>query len=403
MIAGPALRDVKLHREPAGALLQRHRILDAWFPARYSLDLYKGCPAACLYCPATFMPQLRPVFHYENVLPKLAAELAALQIAQSQTNANHPHAELIGLGAGFHDPFSPSLQALAPQLLMRVLAALHEHGHRALSVTKYPTTLVELMDAHVGHAAFTAGAGLPLVVSAFTLMEAAEATVLEPKLPAVQERLTALQELHQRGVPLGALILSLAPWDIAAETERLLELVQQLKTVGVNFIMLTFPFAETRTQLYQQLTAAQPAVPSLKRFAAAAKQFYAKPGTLSAAAQGTLALEQTFREKLRNLTLFFMPPPPFYRNWLSVKDLATVTLIQLYYLLLAMGKRRAFFRLAAYQLSIMTETNFQMMLREQTLHLVPGIGTYTEQLILKMTLKNDFTTFDQMLLQWYQL
>ncbi|BBM89856.1 hypothetical protein COTS27_01569 [Spirochaetota bacterium] len=403
--------------EDPGTLLKKNSVLDGWFPLRYSLDIYKTCnEKGGYYNTAVGVgggSGAARIKVYSNVLEHLNKELPALKhqithaanrtIVTGDYDNTQTMTPLIGLGSHFNDPFMPLPAHIKHVGGGEVLAKLMYAGYRGLVLTRNPQRLTSLIEAYKDRNRFPtkyfAQENLPIVITAFTLAaNEEERTLLEPPSPSLTERMTALNALHHLGVPLGALILSLAPWEEGVEWARLEKLLTRLYEVGVNFMMLTFLFANQTKQVYRHLYKRRDVCHSLAKFAPIAEK---KPEHTYDFTSAKHKLERLFRNRMRELGLVFMPPAHFYRSHLSIKDRIAVTLIQMYYLLKELGRRRAFLRNASYHLSLMHENEFAELIRTHKLATLPGIGAYTERIILKMALKNDYEEFDKILMEWY--
>jgi len=202
------------------------RVRTPGLPYRWLANPYRGAPHPCAYCLGTGRHELRGhagLAEFEartvvkpNAPAVLRSELAALQ-----------EPGVLGLGAAY-DPYGPAelRYRLTQQALEIALAA----GQPVCVVTN---SALVLRDAGLlGDLAV--GPGVQVVV---TLSSFDEATWrhLEPEASTPAGRLTAIERLHQAGVPVGVALAPIIP-DFNDSEDKLAALASAAASAGARFL-----------------------------------------------------------------------------------------------------------------------------------------------------------------------
>jgi DNA repair photolyase len=206
-------RRMGVHYVPHAAKTALQRVQG--MPFAWSLNPYRGCRHACIYCYArvthTYLGYEDPadfdrLVLYKEELPKvLAAELA-------RRRTSLPGVVAIGTAT---DPYQP-LEA-RERLTRRCLEILLRHGAAVTVTTKSPLVLrdLDLLQA------FAAYGGIRVHITV-TVLDDALWRLLEPHTPAPAGRLRTLARLAAAGIPCSVFVAPVVPQLTEQEAERVL-------------------------------------------------------------------------------------------------------------------------------------------------------------------------------------
>jgi DNA repair photolyase len=201
-------------------------------PFRWTINPYRGCAHACVYCFArpthTYLDfNAREDFEREIVVKVNLPEVLRVELGRPSWKREH-----VALGTNT-DPYQwvESRYRLMPE----VWAALLESGTPCSVLTKSPLLLrdVDVMRRLSERVGFTANLSVP------TLDERAWRAT-EPHTPHPRKRLEAVAELVRAGIPAGVLIAPLMPGinDRPDQVERILDLAAEAGAGRVGGVAL---------------------------------------------------------------------------------------------------------------------------------------------------------------------
>jgi DNA repair photolyase len=187
-------------------------------PFRWTINPYRGCAHACVYCFArpthTYLDfNAREDFEREIVVKVNLPEVLRVELARPSWKREH-----VALGTNT-DPYQwvESRYRLMPE----VWAALLQSGTACSVLTKSPLVLrdIDVLRRLSERGGFTANLSVP------TLDEQAWRAT-EPHTPHPRKRLEAVAELVRAGIPTGVLVAPLMPGinDRPEQVERILEM-----------------------------------------------------------------------------------------------------------------------------------------------------------------------------------
>jgi DNA repair photolyase len=205
-----------------------NRVPDASrMPFRYTVNPYRGCSHACVYCFA------RPTHEYLNLdsgrdfESRIVVKVNAVERLRSELASPRWDAELIALGTNT-DPYQPCEGRY--RLTRGIVEALTEAGNPFSIVTKSPLVL---RDLDVLERA--AADGLVHVDLSIGCIDRDAWRLTEPSAPSPQRRLATVSALNAAGVPCGVLVAPVLP-GISDRDEQLDRLVAACVHAGAASI-----------------------------------------------------------------------------------------------------------------------------------------------------------------------
>jgi DNA repair photolyase len=218
--------------EHAKSIISRNDSPD--IPFDQSINPYRGCGHACVYCYA------RPAHAYVNLSPGLDFETKlfykdnAAELLRKELSQPRYVCKTINLGANT-DPYQPIERKL--KVTRSILEVLQEFRHPVTIVTKG-----HLVERDVDILAAMARDNLASVHVSVTTLDSDLKRILEPRAPAAAARLHAIRTLHAEGVPVGALVAPVIPAINDHEIEHILAAVAQAGARTAGYVMLRLPY-----------------------------------------------------------------------------------------------------------------------------------------------------------------
>jgi DNA repair photolyase len=201
-------------------------------PFRYTINPYRGCSHACVYCFA------RPTHTYldfnarEDFEREIVVKVNVPELVRAETSRPSWRREHVALGTNT-DPYQWVESRY--ELMPGIWEALRDSDTPCSVLTKSPLLLrdIDLLRELAERVGFTANLSIP------TLEEKAWRAT-EPHTPHPRKRLEAVAELARAGIPTGVLIAPLIPGvnDRAGEIERILELATEAGAGHVGGVAL---------------------------------------------------------------------------------------------------------------------------------------------------------------------
>jgi len=202
-------------------------------PFDRSINPYRGCEHGCIYCFA------RPNHAYLGLSPGLDFE--------TQLFAKHRAPELlraalakpgykpatIALGANT-DPYQPIERKLG--ITRRLLEVFSETRHPVCIITKSALVLrdLDILEEMARH-------DLVRVCLSLTTLDPRLARIMEPRAAQPKQRLRAMRELSQAGVPVAILTAPIIPAINDVEIEALLEAGAEAGASSASWVLLRLP------------------------------------------------------------------------------------------------------------------------------------------------------------------
>ncbi len=201
-------------------------------PFRYTINAYRGCTHACLYCFArpthTYLDfNAHEDFEREIVVKVNAPELVRAELGRPSWKGEH-----VALGTNT-DPYQWVEGRY--RLMPGIWEAMRDFANPCSVLTKSPLLLrdLELMKQLVEVTDFTANLSVP------TLDEKAWRET-EPHTPHPRKRLEAVGELNRAGIPTGVLVAPLIPGvnDAPEQVEEILQLAGEAGAQSIGGVGL---------------------------------------------------------------------------------------------------------------------------------------------------------------------
>lgn len=192
---------------------------------RYTINPYRGCSHACVYCFA------RPTHEYlglgigEDFERRIVVKVNAVELAKAELSSPRWRGDLVAMGTNT-DPYQHAEGKY--HLTKGIIGALSERRNPFSILTKSTLVLrdIELLSEAARHA------HVQVNLSIGTLdREVWKAT--EPGTPPPDRRLEAVRRLNQAGVPCGVLIAPVLP-GLSDSTEQVTEVAGACKAAGAN-------------------------------------------------------------------------------------------------------------------------------------------------------------------------
>ena len=197
-----------------------------FFPFEYTINCYRGCSHACVYCFA------RPSHDYlglgigEDFDRKIVVKVNAAELAKAQTEpriwAGHP----IAMGTNT-DPYQPAEGKY--RLTRGVVEVLTERSNPFSVLTKSP---LALRDRHL----FAEAARRAEVTVSFSVgtLDTDVWRRTEPGTPHPKKRLEAVSKLKELGIPSGVLVAPLLP-GISDSPRQIGRVMRACRDAGADF------------------------------------------------------------------------------------------------------------------------------------------------------------------------
>ena len=196
------------------------------FPFQYTINCYRGCSHACVYCFA------RPSHDYlglglgKDFDTKIVVKINAVELTRAQTAPRHWAGHPIAMGTNT-DPYQPAEGKY--RLTRGVVEVLAERANPFSILTKSPLVL---RDRHL-LADAARRADITVSFSVGTLdTEVWKRT--EPGTPHPRRRMEAVAKLKELGIASGVLVAPLLP-GISDSPRQVAEVMRACRDVGADF------------------------------------------------------------------------------------------------------------------------------------------------------------------------
>jgi DNA repair photolyase len=227
----PASPKTVVHSEQAKSIISRNDSPD--IPFDQSINPYRGCEHGCPYCYA------RPSHAYLNLSPgldfetQLFAKRNAVTLLRSELRARGYKPSPINFGANT-DPYQPLEKT--ERLTRQCIELLASCNHPLTIVTKNA-----LVTRDIDVLAPMAQKKLVQVFVSITQLDNDLTRILEPRASSPANRLRAVRELSDAGIPVGVLVAPIIPFINDEYIERVLEASRAAGAVSAGYTIVRLP------------------------------------------------------------------------------------------------------------------------------------------------------------------
>jgi DNA repair photolyase len=199
----------------------------SYVPFRWSINPYRGCSSACVYCFARKTHTYLDLDYGEDFNTKIVVKVNAPELLRKELTAKKWTGEHIAMGTNV-DPYQ---RAEGRYKLMRgILEALRDFANPFSILTKW-TMITRDLDL-LTQCAEVADVGTNLSVGC---VDESYWKAIEPGTPSPMRRLEAVRRLNEAGVPCGVLMAPIVPF--ISDTEEMMErTVRAIADAGATHI-----------------------------------------------------------------------------------------------------------------------------------------------------------------------
>ncbi|MCF2138108.1 MAG: hypothetical protein K9W43_12830 [Candidatus Thorarchaeota archaeon] len=237
----------------AKTLLSSISYADSWFHTNCSLNAYRGCEFACVYCDGMsehyhvddFQTHVRVKANAPEILRRELKKMGFSSRSSLETESLLPFLDdedtdttlssrrgiVIGISGGVSDAYQPAEEKY--RITRRILEVLLDFELPVFILTKSTLVLRDLDLLKEIHKMSFAN-----VCFTITLHDEEIKRVFEPKSPATWERFVALKKLRRAGIFGGVMALPIIP-GIGTSEENIRGLVRETKKAGGEFIQFS--------------------------------------------------------------------------------------------------------------------------------------------------------------------
>lgn len=221
-----------IHIETARSIISHNESPDLRFDQ--SINPYRGCEHGCIYCYA------RPSHSYLNLSPgmdfetQIFAKRNAADLLRKELGKRGYKASAINLGANT-DPYQPIEKTEC--ITRRLIEVLNECNHPLTIVTKNA-----LICRDIDLLAPMAARNLVNVFVSISQLDNELTRILEPRASTPANRLRAVRELADAGIPTTVLVAPIIPFINDEFIERVLEASHEAGAVCGSYTVVRLPY-----------------------------------------------------------------------------------------------------------------------------------------------------------------
>ena len=221
-----------IHIEQARSIISHNESPDLRFTQ--SINPYRGCEHGCIYCYA------RPTHSYLNLSPgmdfetQLFAKRNAAELLRKELGKRGYEISAINLGANT-DPYQPIEKT--ERITRSVIEVLAECNHPLTIVTKNA-----LICRDIDLLAPLAARNLVNVFVSISQLDNDLTRILEPRASTPANRLRAVRELTDAGIPTSVLVAPIIPFINDEFIERVLEAAAEAGALCGSYTVIRLPY-----------------------------------------------------------------------------------------------------------------------------------------------------------------
>lgn len=353
----------------AKTVLRKHKRIDSWFVARYSMNFYRGCTHNCAYCDGR-----TDGYYVKGEFGKdISVKTNTIEILDKELNPEKKRKPLtpgfILLGGGVSDSYQPIEKKY--QISRKALEIISKYNYPVQILTK--STLVErdmdlLLEINQKSKA--------IVNFSFSSANDEISHYFEPGVPLPSERLETIAKFKSKGISCGVFLMPVIPFITDTEFE-IENTVKQVKQAGADFIIfsgMTLKEGTQKNYFYNTLNKSYPWL--IENY----NKIYLGSEWGQATDSYYKNLSMVFNKAISKHQLPQRIPARLFNNILYENDLIIVMLEQIDYLLKNKGESSPY-GYAAYSISKLTEPISTI---KNNLQQLKGVGSFTEKIILEI-------------------
>ena len=227
----PPEASVEVYEESSGSILSRNDSPD--LPFTWSVNPYRGCQHACIYCYARTYHEYLGLGAGSDFETKLVVKRNAPELLRKAFRAKKWTGEFVNF-SGVTDCYQPIEACYG--ITRGCLEVCVEHRNPAMVVTK---GVLVMRDADVlARLNRCAGAG---VIMSIPFADVETSKLIEPQAPAPARRFEAMRRLHEAGVPVGIFLSPIIPGLNDKDIPQILEQAAACGAQSAGFTPLRLP------------------------------------------------------------------------------------------------------------------------------------------------------------------
>lgn len=353
----------------AKTVLSKHKRIDSWFVARYSMNFYRGCHHNCSYCDGR-----ADGYYVKGEFGKdVSVKTNAIEILDKELNPEKKRKPLtpgfILLGGGVSDSYQPIEKKY--EISRKALELILKYNYPVQILTK--STLVErdmdlLIEINKKSKA--------IVNFSFSSANDEISSYFEPGVSLPSERLETITKFKNNGINCGVFLMPVIPFITDSEFE-IENTIKKVKQAGADFIIFSGMTLKEGTQKDYFFNILNKSYPWLIENY---KEIYSANEWGQASDSYYQNLAKVFNTAISKHKLPQRIPASLYKKVLYENDLITVMLEQIDYI--QKSKREPSpYGFAAYSVSQLKEPISNI---KNNLQQLKGVGKFTERIILEI-------------------
>ena len=220
-------------RDDSRSIIARNESPDVPFDA--SINPYRGCEHGCIYCYARTYHEYLGFSAGLDFETRILVKEDAPELLRRELGSPRWRPQVLGI-SGATDPYQPVERKL--ELTRRCLQVLVEHRNPASIVTKNAlvTRDGDLLAELAGFDAASVALSIPTLDGDLT-------RIMEPRTSHPRERLRAVHQLAEKGIPCGVMVAPVIPGLTDHEIPAIVEASAKAGAIFAIWLMLKLPGA----------------------------------------------------------------------------------------------------------------------------------------------------------------
>lgn len=361
------------------SILNKHKFVDDWTASKSSMNLYRGCEHACVYCDGRNEKYYVKGDFGEDIKVKVnAAEILKKELSKIKKP------EILMLGGGVGDLYQPAEEQFC--LTRKTLEIVKNLNLSCQILTK--SALIErdfdlICEINKNNQV--------IVCFSISLLKDKIWQMFEPKASSPKERLKLLKLFSKAGVPTGVWFMPIIPF-ICDDDKSIEEVIKACCDSGVKFVLpagMTLKKGKQKEYFVEFIEKKFPElVPDYKKIYPDNK--WGNPEQKSYSGLMKIVTDTCHRYGLPTRI-----PYNLFKDKIELKYEISIILSQIAYLLELKGKKTNMYRRAA--LNIQKENHSLIELsKNKKLTKIRGVGKFTEKLIEEIINKRRCSYYEKL-------